>query len=148
LLSEKRTEAERRDLYVRARENLSLHFQLAQQRPTDGIQKIAAEFFPGKLLLVQERHRIALARQRNGRRGAGRAGADNGDVKVFHDYLDTEIGVFWRKEKTETSKTGPTAASKNSARHSFIVKALLTERGPSKRVISFRVNRRVIKRMP
>src|SRR5215510_2773633 len=96
LLSEKRIEAERRDLYVRARENLSLHFQLAQQRPTDGIQKIAAEFFPGKLLLVQERHRIALARQRNGRRGAGRAGADNGDVKVFHDYFDTEISVIWR----------------------------------------------------
>src|SRR5215831_13082137 len=96
LPSEKRTEAERRDLFVRARENLALLFQLPQQRPTDGIQEIAAEFFSGKLLFVQDRHRIALARQRNGRRRASRAGADNGHVKVFHDYLDTEISVIWR----------------------------------------------------
>src|SRR5262249_38795446 len=137
-----------RYLFVRARENLSLHFQLAQQRPTNGIQEIAAEFFPGKLLLVQERHRIALARQRNGRRGASRAGADNGDVKVFHDYLDTEISVIGGEEKIGTRRTGPTALSRNRARHSFFVNALLTDSGPSKRVISFRVNRRVINRIP
>src|SRR5262245_35787880 len=95
-LSEKRTEAKRRDLFVRARENLSLHFQLAQHRPIYGIQEIAAEFFPGKSLFVQERHRIAPARKSNGRRGAGRAGADDGDIKVLHDYLDTEISVIWR----------------------------------------------------
>src|SRR5262245_8094969 len=95
-LSEKRTEAKRGDLFVRARENLSLHFQLAQHRPIYGIQEIAAEFFAGKLFLVHERHRIAPARQCNGRRGTGRAGADNGDVKVFHGYLDTEISVIWR----------------------------------------------------
>src|SRR5215813_2041261 len=95
LFAEKRTEAKRRDLFVRARKNLSLHFQLAQQRPTNGIQEIAAEFFPGKLLLVQERHRITFARQRNGRRRTSRTSADNGDVKVFHDYLDTEISVIW-----------------------------------------------------
>src|SRR5262245_46241766 len=96
LFAEKRTEAKRRYLFVRARENLSLHFQLAQQRPTNGIQEIAEKFFPGKVLLLQERHRITFARQRNGRRRAGRAGADNGNVKVFHGYLDTEISVIWR----------------------------------------------------
>ena len=53
--------------WKRARISL-LHLELAQQRPIDGIQEITAKFFPGKLLLIQQRHRIALARESDGRR--------------------------------------------------------------------------------
>ena len=81
---------------MRARKHGSLHFQLPQHRPIDGVQEIAAELLPGKPLLIEQRDRITFGRELNGCRRSGRTGAYDGDVKMLHDYLETEITVICR----------------------------------------------------
>ena len=67
-----------------ARKHGSLHFQLPQQRPIDGVQEIAAELLPGKPLLIEQRDGITFGRELNGCRRSGRAGTNNGYVEVLH----------------------------------------------------------------
>ena len=140
LVSRERRHAKRRDPLRRARKDFSLHRQRAQDRPIDRIDEVAAKFFPGKLLLVEERDAIAQPRQRYRRGRAGGAGADDGDIDGGHVQPRGKMSAMTRNGNAEKILKGPTSAWRNSARHSASVKARATDKGASVRVIALRVN--------
>src|SRR5262245_60568418 len=95
--------------------------KLGQHRPVDRVNEVAAQFIAGKSLFIDDRNRVAASGQAYGRGGAGRTGADNGNVVAIAHQFRTSMRAPMRNGSKVCSVTAPTLAQWKISLHSETV---------------------------